>query len=181
MIVGENKFNMVCTGEVKIREFNLDEVIRRVNDFEQMDNRNKLQELSLIQPITEQKLTNVVTDSFVTMVAHNMNKDNASRYSVVSLGLGNKSSTVDHTDTALAGEVARVDLTTVSGGNDYLNTETYIGSGEANGETLRELALCTDNSSGYGYIINHAVYGGIDKTALNAITFEIKINVSVTS
>jgi len=117
---------------------------------------------------------NVVLDGFLEyIVDHVDSSQSPSGIDASHLAVGDGSSQPSSSNTGLNNEVHReaVDSSTDNGKN--LTTETLIGTGEANGNTFREVGLVSASTG--GTFFNHSLVSEETKTSDVSITYEVEL------
>ena len=97
------------------------------------------------------------------------------------LAVGTNNTAVTLADTLLGTEVFRNTLTDVVYTSANANFKYFLGSTEANGNTLVEAGLFGDNATGTvdtGTLFAHVVHTAIVKTSAIAITYSWNISIS---
>jgi hypothetical protein len=117
---------------------------------------------------------NVILDGFLEyIVDHIDSTQSPSTIDASHLAIGDGGSNPSSSNTGLNNEVHReaVDSTTDNGKN--LTTETLIGTGEANGNTFREVGLVSASTG--GTFFNHSLVSEETKTSDVSITYEVEL------
>lgn len=95
------------------------------------------------------------------------------------LALGNdSSSTPSSGDTALNNEVFRKSVTDHADNGTELLCSTFVSSEEANGYTLEELGLYTDDGTGSDILLNHSTFSAVTKDSSKTVTFDVTLSFS---
>lgn len=94
------------------------------------------------------------------------------------IAVGTSNAPTQHSDTELGGEVWRGAITSVETNTDYVaRFRTFLASGDANGNALREVGLF--NAASGGIMIGRALLGAaIQKNAAKSYTVIYTVNVS---
>lgn len=177
---------LTLKGRIDRKTYNTEELREQYDDWGEMDEREKLEATRDADPADEQTVYNVTTDLLHQYFVDNLDpaqtgaKDNLT---AAWLGLGTDSgSGTSTTDTDLNTRVYEETVTDHADNGKDLLASTFIGSDEANGNTLNELGLFTGDPAGLGntdvFLINHATFANVTKDNTKTITFDVTLTFS---
>jgi len=140
----------------------------------QMAEDEKWQYLQDLEPDQETEQSNTTTQGFDQYAVDCMNlADRAPTTYWTALG-DDDSVTPSPTDTALNNEVYRADFTNTVDEGGAILFSTYFGTQEANGFTIREVGMFTEETD--GLMLNHSLLGSsVAKDSSFALVVDIKI------
>lgn len=157
-------------------------------NWDEMDNRERLEASRSIEPVDEDSVFNVTTDRFHEYFVDNLDpnqtalKDNRSA-SWMALGIDSSTGT-STSDTDLNTRVFQKQVTDVTDNGKELFTSTFVDSTEANGEVVNEIGLFTGDPGSLGdadkFMINHATFTDVTKDNSKTVTFDVTITFSDT-
>ena len=121
---------------------------------------------------------NKISDSVINGLRNALAGSGAGVPQGTHIAVGTGSTPTQHSDTELGAEVWRGAITSVETNTDYVaRFRTFLASGDANGNALREVGLFSAASG--GIMIGRALLGSaIQKTASKSYTVIYTVNVS---
>lgn len=127
-----------------------------------------------IPALRSSKTHNVITDDYLDEIARAMNQANSATLAQPThAAVGTDGSAENGSQSALQNEVARDSLDTQDNNDNEFTATAFYDSGEANGNTIREVGLF-DSASG-GTMINRAVVPEESKTSGITLTVNYTI------
>lgn len=159
------------------------------DSFDSWDTLTKTEKLELtreVEPIEEETIWNVTTDSLHQYFVDNLNPDNTDPEANVSaswLGLGiDGGSGVNTSDADLNNRVYSEQVTSHSDNGKELLASTFLDSGEANGNTLDEIGLFSGDPANLAnadvFLLNHATFTSVTKDNSKTVTFDVTLTFS---
>lgn len=123
--------------------------------------------------LSEQRVRNLVTVSGCGLIAKLLEGTAAGPY-WIAIGTGSTAATLG--DTALEVEVLRVPIISIASSGPSFSIAAYIGSGLANGYTIREVGLF--NAASGGTLFARAIISSVVKNATTTINISWSINIT---
>lgn len=122
-----------------------EEVKPRVNvSVEVMDSKTG-------QLIKKEQTHNLVVDAGLNLIRDAIQLGAISPMSRI--GIGTSGTAVNASDTALLSEIAKYTLLSITASNKALTCQYFLDENTANGQTIRELGLFTDDGTMYARVV----------------------------
>jgi hypothetical protein len=127
-----------------------------------------------------EETTNTTVDGLHEYIVGNLDPTQAVDLNVTHLAVGNDDTAPTTSDTTLTNEVHRTEITDIiDNGNDF-TTSTFLDSSEANGYTLNEVGLFTDDGTADNLMVNHALITSIEKDSTKTATIDVELQFRAT-
>jgi len=185
-----NSFNSTgglgIEGIVKTTVHDVEELQREYPEWQTFTTEKKMEATRNVSPSEDDVSYNITTDGLHEYFVDNLNPANTNieaniDASHIALGTDGSSGTAE-TDTDLNNRVFSTEVTSHGDTGDELLCSTFLGSSEANGNTLDELGLFSgdpDNlASDDVFMLNHADFAGVTKDNSKTITFDVTLTFS---
>jgi hypothetical protein len=117
---------------------------------------------------------NITVDGLHESIVDLLNPSSSNTPAVSELALGDGDSPPVSGNTSLNNEVERIAVTETSDRGTSLAVSTFIDTGQANGETIREVGLVDSG----GTLLNHALVTPIDKDDETTATIDVTLSFS---
>ncbi|AGM11358.1 hypothetical protein M199_gp028 [Halogranum tailed virus 1] len=155
-------------------------------DWDEMSKKEKLAATKDVEPTFTDVEYNVTTDLLHEYFVDNLDPDNTAAEANVSaswLALGTDGGSGTATsDTDLNNRVYSEAVTDHADNGKELLASTFIDSTEANGNTLDELGLFTDDPANLAnpevFMINHSSFAAVTKDNSKTVTFDVTLTFS---
>jgi len=173
-------------GVVKTKIHDVAELKKLYPDWDTLTREEKIEATRRVEPTDDDLSYNITTDGMHEYFVDNLNPANTDPEANVSashlaLGTDGASGTAE-TDTDLNNRVFSLEVTSHGDTGDELLCSTFLGSSEANGNTLDELGLFTDDPANLAnddvFMLNHADFAGVTKDNSKTITFDVTLQFS---
>ena len=173
-------------GVVETKVHDISELQREYPDWDSMSQEEKMEATRQVEPTDDDFSYNVTTDGMHEYFVDNLNPANTNPEANISashLGLGTDgASGTAETDTDLNNRVFSLEVTSHGDTGGELLCSTFLGSSEANGETLDELGLFTGDPANLAnadvFMLNHSTFAGVTKDNSKTITFDVTLSFS---
>jgi hypothetical protein len=103
------------------------------------------------QVLETQETHNLVVDAGLNLIRDALQLGTVSP--ITRIGLGTSGTAVNASDTALLGEIAKYTLLSITPSNKTLTCQYFLDGSTANGQTIRELGLFTDDGTMYARVL----------------------------
>lgn len=167
-------------GEVEVRLHDsaaLREAARdRGLNYDELDKPEKLELTRAVEPKAVRTVENSTLEEYHEHLADLADPATAATAETAShLAVGTDGTAASASDTGLIAEVTRVAVTDSQRTGRDLFTSTFLDTSEANGNTLREVALASDATAGQGIEFNRAVIADLPKTSEDTATIDVTL------
>lgn len=160
---------------VHVRVHDIDELREAFPGWDENPKWVKQRLARRVAPLDEQHHENTTCISLHEYLAENLHPATASNESASHLAVGTGTTQPASGDGSLESEVYRVATTDDAVNGGELFTSTFLDTSEANGNTLTEVGLVTDDGSGSNLLLNHSLISGIEKTSNTTATVDVTL------
>lgn len=155
-------------------------------NWDDLSQKEKLDVTRDVEPVDEDTVYNVTTDSLHQYFVDNLDPDNTAVEADISvgwLGLGtNGGGGTTTADTDLNTRAYEEPVTDVADNGKDLLASTFLDSTEGNGNTFDELGLFTGDPANLAnadvFLMNHASFAAVTKDNTKTVTFDVTLTFS---
>lgn len=166
--------SMQVTGRIETNEYSADQL---PDEWDSMDDADKLSHLRSIDPIASHTDYNTTVFGMHEYFAINLDATQTLDQDASHLAVGDDSTAPDSSNSSLNNEVFRKSVTDHSQVDNELTASTFIESGEANGQTFREVGLFAGPDPS-DRMWNHSTIAAIEKDNTRTITIDVTLSFS---
>ena len=165
------------SGRVRVREYDVSDIKSSHEDWGSLSGAARLRRLAAVTPRSEHTTTNVVLNEYLEHlvdVADPGQPDAAQ--AITHFAVGTDGTDPQSTDGGLLSEVFRGELDTEADQGTDFAAAGILDQNEANGNTLREVALTTGpTSDSEAFTVNRALISATDKTQQKIVTIDFTL------
>lgn len=173
-------------GKIDAKVHSIDDLRERVDDYDSLSNKEKLELTRNVDPSYQDEVYNVTTDQLHEYFVENLDPTDTTGDADINaswLGLGvNGGAGTSTTDEDLNDRRYETTVTDGTDNGKELLTSTFVPSDEANGNTFDELGLFSNDPANLTnadvFLINHATFTAITKDNTKTITFDVRLSFS---
>jgi hypothetical protein len=129
----------------------------------------------LVTPNMRSVQSNVTTQNLDEYRVSNLDPFDTANVNASHMAFGIGTTTPQHSNTALNDEVYRTAVTESDQTGGDLDLVTFLDTGEANGNTLTEVGMFTDDAIAGGMLLNHALITSVEKTNMKTVTTTVTL------
>lgn len=160
-------------------QMNVDVYVHDVSSIDKWDELSIDEKLELLRDLTPEQsdhVHNTAVAGLLQYIVDNLDIDQSTNENASHLAIGTDDTTPTVNDSALGNEVHRNAVTSTTDGGSSLQITTLFDTGEANGNTLVEVALFTASSG--GTMLNRAIISDVEKTDQKTLTVDVTLTFS---
>lgn len=120
--------------------------------WDALDHKQKSVEAQNIDPVRSQTSDNTTTVGLQELCVDLLDGSRPVEQPITGLSIGTDGSATSVDDRALGNHVATIDITSFNDEDSTLKTRSFLGTGTANGKTIREVGLVADT-----FLLNHSL------------------------